>query len=91
MDRPLEVGPVPRHLELDRDLVVRLDRSFLQAGGQGERGLLTDRQDKAAVEPTDGQPQLRAGMTVTVSIDTEREPELAKFFNRAVAAVKGAD
>jgi hypothetical protein len=28
---------------------------------------------------------------VTVSIDTEREPELAKFFNRAVAAVKGAD
>ena len=27
-------------------------------------------------------------MTVTVSIDTEREPELAKFFNRAVAAVR---
>jgi membrane fusion protein (multidrug efflux system) len=46
---------------------------------------------RIAVEPTDGQPQLRAGMTVTVSIDTEREPELAKFFNRAVAAVKGAD
>ena len=46
---------------------------------------------RIAVEPAEGQPPLRAGMTVTVSIDTEREPELAKFFNRAVAAVKGAD
>jgi membrane fusion protein, multidrug efflux system len=46
---------------------------------------------RIAVEPAAGQPPLRAGMTVTVSIDTEREPELAKFFNRAVAAVKGAD
>jgi membrane fusion protein, multidrug efflux system len=46
---------------------------------------------RVAVEPVAGQPPLRAGMTVTVSIDTEREPELAKFFNRAVAAVKGAD
>ena len=46
---------------------------------------------RIAVEQAEGQPPLRAGMTVTVSIDTEREPELAKFFNRAVAAVKGAD
>jgi membrane fusion protein, multidrug efflux system len=46
---------------------------------------------RIAVEPRDDQPSLRAGMTVTVSIDTEREPELAKFFNRAVAAVRGAD
>jgi membrane fusion protein (multidrug efflux system) len=46
---------------------------------------------RIAVAPRDEQPPLRAGMTVTVSIDTEREPELAKFFNRAVAAVKGAD
>jgi membrane fusion protein (multidrug efflux system) len=46
---------------------------------------------RIAVEPRQDQPALRAGMTVTVSIDTEREPELAKFFNRAVAAVRGAD
>jgi membrane fusion protein (multidrug efflux system) len=46
---------------------------------------------RIAVEPHDARPPLRAGMTVTVSIDTEREPELAKFFNRAVAAVKGTD
>jgi membrane fusion protein, multidrug efflux system len=46
---------------------------------------------RIAVEPRQDQPSLRAGMTVTVSIDTEREPELAKFFNRAVAAVRGAD
>ena len=46
---------------------------------------------RIAVEPRDGQPELRADMTVTVSIDTEREPELAKFFNRAVAAVRGED
>jgi membrane fusion protein (multidrug efflux system) len=46
---------------------------------------------RIAVAQAEGQPPLRAGMTVTVSIDTEREPELAKFFNRAVAAVKGAD
>jgi membrane fusion protein (multidrug efflux system) len=46
---------------------------------------------RIAVEPREGQPELRAGMTVTVSIDTEREPELAKFFNRAVAAVRGED
>ena len=46
---------------------------------------------RITVEPRDDQPALRAGMTVTVSIDTEREPELAKFFNRAVAAVRGED
>jgi membrane fusion protein (multidrug efflux system) len=46
---------------------------------------------RIAVEPLQDQPSLRAGMTVTVSIDTEREPELAKFFNRAVAAVRGVD
>ncbi len=46
---------------------------------------------RITVEPHDDQPALRAGMTVTVSIDTEREPELAKFFNRAVAAVRGED
>jgi membrane fusion protein, multidrug efflux system len=46
---------------------------------------------RIAVEPREDQPSLRAGMTVTVSIDTEREPELAKIFNRAVAAVRGAD
>ena len=33
---------------------------------------------RIAVDPRDGQPALRAGMTVTVFIDTEREPELAK-------------
>jgi membrane fusion protein (multidrug efflux system) len=46
---------------------------------------------RIAVEPRAGQPPLRAGMTVTVSIDTEREPRLARLFNRAVAAVRGAD
>ena len=35
---------------------------------------------RIAVDPRDGQPALRAGTTVTVFIDTEREPELAKFF-----------
>jgi hypothetical protein len=30
-------------------------------------------------------------MTVTVSVDTGREPELAKLFNRAVAAVRGEE
>jgi membrane fusion protein (multidrug efflux system) len=46
---------------------------------------------RIAVEPRADQPALRAGMTVAVAIDTEREPELAKFFNRAVAAVRGED
>ena len=30
-------------------------------------------------------------MTVTVSIDTEREPKLAQLINGAVAAVRGED
>lgn len=46
---------------------------------------------RVAVEPRDDQPPLRAGMTVTVSIDTEREPEIAQFFNNAVAAVRGGE
>ena len=44
---------------------------------------------RIAVEPRQDQPPLRAGMTVAVSIDTEREPQLAKLFNGAVAAVRG--
>jgi membrane fusion protein, multidrug efflux system len=46
---------------------------------------------RIAVEARQDQPPLRAGMTVTVAIDTEREPELARLFNRAVAAVRGDD
>ncbi len=46
---------------------------------------------RIAVESTDGRPPLRAGMTVTVSIDTEREPRLAEFIRRAVASVGGGD
>ena len=46
---------------------------------------------RIAVEPREDQLPLRAGMTVTVAIDTEREPELARLFNRAVAAVRGDD
>jgi membrane fusion protein, multidrug efflux system len=46
---------------------------------------------RITVEQREDRPALRAGITVTVSIDTEREPELAKFFNRAVAAVRGED
>jgi membrane fusion protein, multidrug efflux system len=44
---------------------------------------------RIAVEEAEGRPPLRAGMTVSVSIDTEREPRLAQLFNRAVAAVRG--
>ena len=46
---------------------------------------------RVAVEAREGQPPLRAGMTVTVSIDTEREPQLARLFNGAIAAVRGDD
>jgi membrane fusion protein, multidrug efflux system len=46
---------------------------------------------RIAVEPRQDQPPLRAGMTVTVSIDTEREPQLARLFKSAIAAVRGAD
>jgi len=44
---------------------------------------------RIAVHPRPGQPPLRAGMTVTVTIDTEREPQLAKLAKDAVAAVRG--
>jgi membrane fusion protein (multidrug efflux system) len=46
---------------------------------------------RIAVEPGAERAPLRAGMTVTVSIDTEREPQLARLFNRAVAAVRGEE
>jgi membrane fusion protein, multidrug efflux system len=44
---------------------------------------------RIAVEAPDGLPPLRAGMTVAVSIDTEREPRLAEFMRNAVASVRG--
>jgi membrane fusion protein (multidrug efflux system) len=44
---------------------------------------------RIAVEAPDGLPALRAGMTVAVSIDTEREPRLAEFMRKAVASVRG--
>jgi membrane fusion protein, multidrug efflux system len=44
---------------------------------------------RIAVHPRDGQPPLRAGMTVAATIDTEREPQLAKLAKDAVAAVRG--
>jgi membrane fusion protein (multidrug efflux system) len=44
---------------------------------------------RIAVEAPDGQPPLRAGMTVAVRIDTEREPRLAEFVRKAVASVSG--
>ena len=44
---------------------------------------------RIAVEAPDGHPPLRAGMTVAVSIDTEREPRLAEFVRKAVASVRG--
>jgi membrane fusion protein (multidrug efflux system) len=46
---------------------------------------------RIAVAPRQDQPPLRAGMTVSVSIDTEREPKLAQLINGAVAAVRGED
>ena len=44
---------------------------------------------RIAVGAPDGLPPLRAGMTVAVSIDTEREPRLAEFMRKAVASVRG--
>ncbi len=44
---------------------------------------------RIAVHPRDGQPPLRAGMTAAITIDTEREPQLAKLAKDAVAAVRG--
>jgi membrane fusion protein (multidrug efflux system) len=45
---------------------------------------------RIAVDPAADQPPLRAGMTVTVTIDTEVEPELAELAKGALAAVRGA-
>jgi membrane fusion protein (multidrug efflux system) len=46
---------------------------------------------RIAVVPGPEQPPLRAGMTVTVAIDTEREPQLARLFKSAIAAVRGRE
>ncbi|MDF2781405.1 MAG: hemolysin [Geminicoccaceae bacterium] len=45
---------------------------------------------RIAVHPVEGQPPLRAGMTVKVTIDTEVEPEAAELAKGALAAVRGA-
>lgn len=39
------------------------------------------------IDPAEGQPPLRAGMTASIEIDTERETSLAKLVNQAVANV----
>jgi membrane fusion protein (multidrug efflux system) len=44
---------------------------------------------RIAVDDGDGQPPLRAGMTVSVEIDTEREPKLATLVRGALATVRG--
>jgi membrane fusion protein, multidrug efflux system len=44
---------------------------------------------RIAVDSAEGLPPLRAGMTVTVAIDTEREPGLAALIQGALAAVRG--
>ena len=41
------------------------------------------------IDPEDDLPPLRAGMTVSVEIDTERETSLARVMNDAVASVLG--
>lgn len=41
------------------------------------------------VDQADGLPPLRAGMTASIEIDTERETTLAKLVNEAVASVLG--
>ncbi|MDH3663844.1 MAG: HlyD family secretion protein [Alphaproteobacteria bacterium] len=41
------------------------------------------------LDPVDGLPPLRAGMTASVAIDTERDTSLAKLVNEAVASVLG--
>ena len=41
------------------------------------------------VDPADDQPPLRAGMTASIEIDTERETSLTKLVNQAVANVLG--
>jgi membrane fusion protein (multidrug efflux system) len=45
---------------------------------------------RIAVHPAEDQPPLRAGMTVSVTIDTEVEPELAELAKGALASVRGA-
>lgn len=46
---------------------------------------------RITVEPGEGLPPLRAGMTARVAIDTEREPRLARVWGGAVAAVRGSE
>ena len=41
------------------------------------------------IDPADGMPPLRAGMTASIEIDTERDTSLAKLVNLAVANVWG--
>ncbi len=41
------------------------------------------------IDPADGLPPLRAGMTASIAIDTERETTLAKLVGDAVASVLG--
>ena len=46
---------------------------------------------RIAVRAADDLPPLRAGMTVSVSIDTEREPQLVQLVQGALARVRGAE
>jgi membrane fusion protein (multidrug efflux system) len=46
---------------------------------------------RIAVRAPDDLPPLRAGMTVNVSIDTEREPQLVQLIQGALARVRGAE
>lgn len=41
------------------------------------------------IDPADDLPPLRAGMTASIEIDTERDTSLAKLVNQAVASVLG--
>ena len=41
------------------------------------------------IDPAENLPPLRAGMTASIEIDTERETSLAKLLNQAVASVLG--
>lgn len=44
---------------------------------------------RVEIDPSDNLPPLRAGMTASISIDTERDTSLAKLVNEAVANVWG--
>lgn len=46
---------------------------------------------KIDVDPADDLPPLRAGMTASISIDTEREVSLTKLMTKAMASVLGSD